>query len=1078
MHRKRFNAASALPGRRTTSAILRRMGLTLPGLAVLDLSRKRSMAAVQLAGLATTVALAVSLPLMQSVAAERGLRSALSSLGAGANLQIGLDQVNDIKTFDAFEADATRRVRTEMGPIMLPGARFARSNQQQPVSLNGQQLVHEPGDPYAVATYYENLDQHVVVTAGVWPADGKTGTAWWATVSEAAATLFGLKVGDLYCLGPTGVSVRGPSPWCARIAATWKPRNSAEPYWAGQALGTDLAVGRTSLFDIAAATRFVTVHAGQLYVTDVGGVHASDADSIRDHLRRLHGVYGVTSDATFITGLDGAIQTFLTRLQAQEVLATGVEVALLAVALYAIALAAIHFMDGQRRVLGLWRARGGSRQNAWLLLMVQFGMLALIAVPLGALIGVAAVALIGDRLFGGAEVFEPGILASAAPTLLAALAGIVVVLGLLAAGATVGTVADVRRNESRPAVTAWWRWRNLDLGLAIAGLLLIAEARLQAGQSSLGAGQDPIGLILPGIALALLAVAALRLLPLIARVVSRASGLGMRMASWRLQREPLQHARVALLLSLAVALSLFTSAYLATDQRNAVDRARYSTGSDVRTWFGFGTGPSVVDGAVSSTPGLVGSSLLYRDEGRPGRSDVSTTVLGVDPYTLPNVAWWRSDLAGQPLDQLMGKLMSGDPDGAPIPGRPQALSLWVYSSGLDASLDADLLGANGRPVHAMFGSLASRGWTQVQAPLTGVTALDVPLRLRALTLKATGLSTRGEIDLSELRAGPASAGSAPLIEAFRVADGWWQELFGQFGGVTALSVGPRLRDGEPTTGLKVDLTGGTVVALHPAPSSAPLPGLISSQTAEKLGVKPGQSLPLHIETNDVTVRLVGTLDYFPTVYPGQDDFLLVPLESLVERLRRLDTYAYPNEAWIRVSGSPAAADTAIENAVHARGHVVDRETVEKGALSSPLRLSLDAALVIGLVAALTMVVIGFGLHFLAIARSRVSESAIMQANGLPWRIVDQSLLTEQLVVLGHSVVVGAALGALMAWAILPVLQTSVLPNDLIPPTIVTLNGATLGAAAIAVLLAAGVVGRLAMRSASRFRLNDELRALA
>src|SRR5258708_12678738 len=99
------------------------MGLTLPGLAVLDLSRKRSMAGVQVAGLATAVALAVSLPLMQSVAAERGLRSALSSLGAGANLQIGLDQVNDLKPFDAFEPAAPPPARLDMAPLMLPPPR-------------------------------------------------------------------------------------------------------------------------------------------------------------------------------------------------------------------------------------------------------------------------------------------------------------------------------------------------------------------------------------------------------------------------------------------------------------------------------------------------------------------------------------------------------------------------------------------------------------------------------------------------------------------------------------------------------------------------------------------------------------------------------------------------------------------------------------------------------------------------------------------------------------------------------------------------------------------------------------------
>ncbi len=1053
------------------------MGLTLPGLAVLDVSRKRGMAGVQVVGLTTAFALAVALPLMQSVAAEQGLRSALSALGAGANVEIGLDRVADMKPFGGFEPDASRPVKSEMGGVWCPAQRFFASNQVQPVSLNGQQLVHEPGDPVPVISYYENLEAHVLVTGGTWPADGKSGAAWLATVSESAAQLLGLKVGDLYCVGASGGPRVAPLRRCVQIAAVWKVSNPTDRYWAGQSLGTDLTVGRTSLFDLAAGSGFVNLHAGLLYATDLSRVHAADADSIRDHLRRLHAVYGVTSDAIFITGLDSVIQTFLTRLQSQQVLAVGIEVALLAVALYAIALAAIHFIDGQKRILGLWRARGGSRRNAWLVLMLQFGIMGLIALPVGALVGIAAVFVTSGKLFSSSEVIEAGILTSAAPTLIATVAGLLIVLGLLAAGATARTVADVRRSESRPAVTSWLRWRNLDLGLGVGGLLLVAETRLQASQSSLGAGQDPIGLILPGVAFALLALAALRLLPLIASLVARVSGLGMRLAAWRLQREPLQHARVALLLSLALALSVFTSAYLATDQRNAVDRARYATGSDLRAWFGLGTGPSVVDGAVSATPGLVASSLVYRDEGRPGRSDVSTTVLGVDPYSLPRTSWWRADLSSQSLDQLMSSLAGNDPDGAAIPGRPHTLSLWVYSSGFDATLDADLQAASGRPLHAGFGSLASVGWNQMQAPLAGLTTQDFPLRLRALTLTAAGPRTKGEADLSELRAGPAGS-SAPMIEGFSTADGWWQEALGQFRGVRRLKLASRLHNGVASIATTADLTGGTTIALHPAPATAGIPGIFSSQTAAKLGVSVGQTFPLHIETNDVNVHLVGTVDYFPTLYPGQDDFLLVPSESLVERLRRLDTYAYPNEAWMRVNGSPAVAGRAVEAAMHGRAHVDDRETLETAALTSPLRLSLDAALVIGLVAAITMVVIGFGLHFLSTARSRVSESAIMQANGMPWRVVDQALLTEQLVVLGYSVLVGAVLGALMAWTILPVLRTSVLPTDLIPPTVVTMNGLTLGTADLAVLVAAGLVGQLAMRAASRFRLNEELRALA
>jgi hypothetical protein len=88
------------------------------------------------------------------------------------------------------------------------------------------------------------------------------------------------------------------------------------------------------------------------------------------------------------------------------------------------------------------------------------------------------------------------------------------------------------------------------------------------------------------------------------------------------------------------------------------------------------------------------------------------------------------------------------------------------------------------------------------------------------------------------------------------------------------------------------------------------------------------------------------------------------------------------------------------------------------------------------------------------------------------------MLAEQLVVLSHGVVVGGALGALLAWAILPVIQTSVLPADTIPPTVLTLDVGTLVAAAAVVLVGAAVIGRLAMRSASRFRLQDELRAIA
>src|SRR6266581_1590496 len=477
--------------------------MTLARLAVIDLTRKRAMAAVQLVGLVTAMALAVALPLMQAVAADDGLHTALASLGAGANLEIALDHVGSPKQLDDFQAGASRHVKSELGAVVIPGARFVRSNQLLPVSIDGQELVHEPGDPLPVMSYYESLQAHVNVTSGAWQKDGKSGDAWWASMSDTAATLLGLKVGNVYCLGPSGSSPRRPPGlvFCVRVGAVWQPRSVTDPYWAAQLPGTDLSVGRDSLFAIASSEPYVSLHMAQLYVTDLSQVHAADAASLRDHLLRLQGDYGVSSDATFITGLGDAMKVFLNRLAVQQALAVSVELALLAVALYAIGLAALHFLDGQKPLVGLWRARGGSRLRAWMLLMTQLGILALLAVPLGALLGVAVVGFVSSRLFGATEVLQRGILLTAAPTLALVLLAVFATLGVLAANATRRSVADVRRAESQPAVTAWWRRRWVDVAFVVAGALLLAEFQSQAGQLTSGTGPDPLSLVLPGIAM-------------------------------------------------------------------------------------------------------------------------------------------------------------------------------------------------------------------------------------------------------------------------------------------------------------------------------------------------------------------------------------------------------------------------------------------------------------------------------------------------------------------------------------------------------------------------------------------------
>ena len=77
-------------------------------------------------------------------------------------------------------------------------------------------------------------------------------------------------------------------------------------------------------------------------------------------------------------------------------------------------------------------------------------------------------------------------------------------------------------------------------------------------------------------------------------------------------RNPSHITRLVLLLTLAMALGLFSSGLNATLDRNEVDSAIYAAGSDIRI-----IDPGLNNiGQVNSTAGVEGLSLAFRSSGR------------------------------------------------------------------------------------------------------------------------------------------------------------------------------------------------------------------------------------------------------------------------------------------------------------------------------------------------------------------------------------------------------------------------------------------------------------------------------
>ena len=1063
------------------------MGLSTLRLAVVRLRHQWVLAAAQALGLTAAVTLAVTVPLVQSIASEAGLRSVVQNLGSKSFVTIEQFNVGSPAAYDSFQRDAGSRVRAQLGDQLTPTVQYVEGPRQTPYQLNGKPWTIDEFPQPDVASW-DQVERHLTLVAGSPAPDSVAADGSYSfTVSADAARDYTWHAGDLVCFN------QPPSPnfrmdWCGRLTGIWMARDVHDPYWSGTVPGHSLMLGRSSYFALIEYLARLRGTAGstaaQAWAPALAHLRAPQIAAFASRINQLRGVFAVQREGLFSTGIDTGVKDFRDRYDVASFTIQMVAAALLAIALYSVAFVAGHFLAAQAPTLAVLRGRGWPRRRVWWLLSLQFALLALAAIPVGLAAAWLLSRWLGGLVFGGAtpNLDRSDLLAQGPFALLlaAALAAILGGLGLLASRR--GVLAG-RRARSRQEERPWWQWRNLDLVAAVAAVPMLAEVQLQGSgavrAASPATSGDPLNVALPALALALLAVAALRLLPVAAWAVRRLSrGLPGALAAWQLERQPVQHARLAVLMSFAVAVGLFSSIYAATDRANTADRAAYQSGADVRVLLtGFNTTPPDIDSAVDGISGVALSSTAFRGGGSPGRSNLNATVLAIDPGTFRDVAWTRGDLAAEPIYQLEQKLVDQDPDGVRLAGEPVRLAIWTWSSGLGGELGIDLTDATGRPCSCTFGSLNFTGERVLTAPLGFSTPPRYPLRLRGFRVRTTNDGPHdGTIAVGDLR-GVAADGTATLIESFENRDGWWQESQGPISDTFDLI--PDLthaRAGHPTATLPAHLFRGTLV-FQPAPSQQALPALVSGQTLEALGVGLGQAFPMHVDTVVVSVLAVGVVDYFPTLYPGRDNFLIVPRDSLLERLGHEHyTLAWPNEAWLKFKGDPAPALRKLRGV----DDLVDLEargSLQAGALGDPLRKALQSTLTIGFLAALAMAVVGFGLHFLVATRERHSDYAILQANGLPPGLVQRSLAAEQGVLLLYSVIVGAALALLMAWAILPSVQVSPNLEDLVPPTRVHFDPLAAAAVLGAVLVVAFAAGQLASRLGGRLRLLDELRLL-
>ena len=1035
----------------------------------------KALALAQVAALAGATALMTAVSVVGGGAAEAGYRTLLLDPHRNTAIDVESRAATSPQDFDRFQTTVRQSFDQHLGSRVDLLATYSRSTPWNPLTLNGKPTAPAEGLHVTIGTAFEpDLTRHATVH-GRWPADGRIAGAaiedtYEAAISDVGADVLGLTLGDLYCANGSSAG-QAPAILCARLVGTWHPRAALDPYWRVGPSGFDLILGRSAYFASANLSNDTTSFAGRAYVPDAAQADAADAETFSTALTAAKQAFALAGDVYVLTQVDSTLTAYLATVSVNRFSVEMVTVALLLIGVYAAVFMWRQLLVAQQPAVALWRIRGWRRRDTATLLLSELALLAILSVPLGLLLGAA----IGWIAIGRSTPVGVPIIADLLAPLVGA--GAIAAIGFCGAIAVQSvlfarrSLATLRSGSDVTPTTPWWTRRNLDLVAGLLAIPLLIEARLRGSVEVRAVDQnDNLGLMLPAIALVLLAVGSLRLLPLAAWIAGARSRVSTaaHLAAIRLSRQPADHAGLALLLAVAVAIGTFAATYSATAQRNIADRAAYATGADLRVGYADATAASTVAGDMAAAS-VAAWTPVWRTQSRVGFGSQGADILAVDPAGFESVAWTRPDLATPSIRSQLDDLANTDPDGIRINDQPADASVWIYSPGSNATAALNLVDANGQHCSCSLGSLGYSGWRQLHAAVMFPSPPTYPLRLIGLGVsKPRGAPLT--LALSDLSVG------SQLVQAFGDDGGWWsRDDSGAAAGLWHQSAAVPARDGRASWPVALSSTQTSLELLPPTPTKA-VPALVSAGTAQRFGLHLGGQVPARVGENTITLKIAGLVDAFPTYYPD-DDFFVTPLDAT------LHEFAYPNysqlepnESWVRVSGDAAPVVTVIRKDPNVR-FVESRQEKLAAATNAPVYLQLRATLAVGFEAALALALLGFVVHFVSLIRRRSSDFAILHANGVPRSLVAASIAWEQAVVVGFSLVAGAGLGLVLSFSLLPVLQLGATVDDLIPPTIVTFDFVSLGLGAVSLGLSTLIAARLVRRLARPVSPLDELRRL-
>ncbi|MQA00563.1 MAG: FtsX-like permease family protein [Dehalococcoidia bacterium] len=1044
-----------------------------------------------------------------------------------SELDVLVTQSNVTVGSTAYQQSQARIDRTLAGSLGSASAGLIRQGTTSTFFATAPGEPVDRGDtnrPRSNIRFRSEVESHIELVDGVFPgtlARGGEGPVPVAIGAETAARA-GLSVGDTLDLHPFWDE--DAVPLQVQISGLVTVRDLGERYWAGVADPVDarLRSWETYLLYVPEATffgvvqeRIRTLSADYVnqYLVDFEGLNARNAVPVADQLSRIESSLSATETRARVqTGLVEVLRSFDQKLFFTRIPLFVLLLQIGGIVAYYLVMVSTMLVERQAAEIATLRSRGATTAQLLAQYGVEGGILALLAAVTGPPIAAVVISALGptpafDALSGGGTL---DVHISRQSYLLAAGGALIAFTSLMipAWRATRTTVVEFKRATARPRRTPLFLRYYLDVALVLVLALIFWRLSQQEDlftESLFGETQaDPFLLTTPAVFMVTVGIVFLRLFPPVLRgiawVIGQTRSVAVLVGMRSLVRNPTHYTRLILLLMFATGVGMFGATFSATLDRSYEDRAGYVVGADVRaadlrplTRSGDGAFVAAIEGVPAQA-----ASPLVRIDGTIQTAERSEDVqfLGVDPQSLGEVAYFRDDFGGQPLDAMLETLAGNATslEGVPLPEDARQLGVWLHLPDIrgNMSIAVTLRDRDGRYGHYLLAQArpddgeVTEGWRflaiDLQRPATRSGASwREPLLEAPLTLHGISISTNSRIAAQRgvMLIGPAMTTAAeplPLEEGARLPvraleapfeggemlTDFTAPAFEVMQGLRPFTLEDQMRpDADAPPGFEQSVRYSWLDSrlspqtrgLSQQTDGEPVLLYLSSGTAGRLGLAVGDQTVIALSSRYARAEVAGTLDLFPTTAEGRraDAFAIVDASRLIAAANASapDRVLGYSEAWF-ASDDPQATREALAP--------FEPQTLMN--IESELLLQQEDPLVaagwagilaISFGAVLLLSAIGFVVYSYLTAQQRGLEFAILRTLGFSRLQVFAVVLFEHLFVIAAGMGLGTLVGLQIGRYMMDFLATDERGLEVQPPFLLQVSWAE-------ILLVWGILG--------------------